>query len=74
MRIALARIDDVPRESRFSETLDLVREDVSAGVRFPSPIQVNVTCYRSGRDIFFRGGLRGEAEGDTCCYSDMLLW
>ena len=64
LKIALARIDAVPRESRFSETLDLAREDVSAGVRFPSPLQVNVTYYRSGRDLFFRGGLRGEAEGD----------
>lgn len=63
MRIPLNRIDTDPRESRFSEIPDLDPEGLSA-IRFPSPIHVNVTYYRSGREILFTGGLRGEVEGD----------
>ncbi len=63
MRIPLNRIDTVPRESRFSEIPEIGDDGVSV-VRFPSPIHVQVTCYRSGREIFFRGGLEGEVEGD----------
>ena len=64
MRIPIARIDTVPRESRFSEVPDIAQEGLSAAVRFPSPIHVNVTYYRSGREVFFHGGLEGEVEGD----------
>ena len=63
MRIPLNRIDAVPRESRFSETPEIDAAAVSS-VRFPSPVDVNVTYYRSGREIFFHGGLKGEVEGD----------
>ena len=63
MRIPLTRIDTVPRESRFSETPDVSHQGVSA-FRFPSPIHVNVTYYRSGREVFFHGGLKGSVEGD----------
>ena len=64
MRIPIARIDTVPRESRFSEIPDIAQEGLSAAVRFPSPIHVNVTYYRSGREVFFHGGFEGEVEGD----------
>ncbi len=64
MRIPLNRIDTVPRESRFSEIPDIDQEGLSGAVRFPSPIHVQVTCYRSGREIFFHGALKGEVEGD----------
>ena len=64
LRIPLNRIDTVPRESRFSEKPDVGREGLSVAVRFPSPVHVQVTCYRSGREIFFHGGLKGEVEGD----------
>ena len=63
VRIPLNRIDDVPRESRFSETPEIDAAAVSA-VRFPLPVHVNVTYYRSGREVFFHGGLKGEVEGD----------
>ena len=64
MRIPINRIDTVPRESRFSQVPEIAREGPAASVRFPSPVQVDVTYYRSGRDLFFHGGLKGEAVGD----------
>ena len=64
MRIPINRIETVPRESRFSEIPDMGQEEVPAPVRFPSPVQVNVTYYRSGRELFFHGGLKGRVEAD----------
>lgn len=64
MKIPLSRIDTVPRETRFAETPDIVGEGAWAGVRFPSPIQVDVACYRSGQEIFFHGSLKGEAAAE----------
>ena len=58
MRIPLNRIDAVPRESRFSETPEIDAAAVSS-VRFPSPVDVNVTYYRSGREIFFMAASGG---------------
>ena len=63
MKIPLNRISAEPREDRFSEIPFIDPEAVSA-VRFPLPIHVEVTCYRSGREILFHGALKGEAEGD----------
>ena len=64
MRIPIDWIDTVPKESRFSEVLDIAREGLSAAVSFPSPISIVVNFYRSGRDIFFHGKLEGEVVGD----------
>ena len=71
MKIPLSRIDTIPRETRFAETVDIVREEASVAVRFPSPVQVDVTYYRSGREIFFHGRLKGEAEAECSrCLED----
>jgi uncharacterized protein len=64
LRIPIDWIDTVPKQSRFSEILDIAREGILVAVRFPSPICIVVDCYRSGRDIFFQGELKGEVVGD----------
>ena len=64
MRIPINRIDTVPSESRFSEIPDIPHEELASTVRFTSPMEVSVTYYRSGRDLFFQGGLKGEVVAD----------
>jgi len=64
LKIPLSRIETVPRETRFTEPLDIVGEEAWATVRFPSPVQVDVTYYRSGREIFFHGSLKGAARAE----------
>ncbi len=62
MKIPLSRIDTLPREACFSAIPDIVQEGASAAVRFPSGVRIDVTYYRSGRELFFHGSLKGEAE------------
>jgi uncharacterized protein len=59
LKIPLVQITRTPREIDFSE---VVRGVELAGIRFVSPVNVRVSYYRSGDDLFFDGALCAQAE------------
>ena len=69
MKLAVDQITESPKDVRFAEKLEgvnqLFGEDRIADFRFPPALDVSLTYYRSGREIFFQGALRAAVEG--CC-------
>jgi len=78
MKIPIDEIPESPREIQFSASIDELNESYAKGqpreFRFPPLVDVDVLCYRSGRELFFRGLFRGEIES-TCsrCVKDFSL-
>jgi uncharacterized protein len=75
MKILIEDICESPREIKFSESVEELNETFAKGkagdFRFPPLVDVNIVCYRSGRELFFRGSLRAEI-GSICsrCLKD----
>jgi len=78
MKIPIDEIPESPREIQFPASIDELNETYAKGqpreFRFPPLVDVDVLCYRSGRELFFRGSFRGRIES-TCsrCLKDFSL-
>jgi uncharacterized protein len=74
-------VDDIPesaREIKFLESIEELNETFAKGkagdFRFPSQVDVDIACYRSGREIFFRGSLHGRIDGICSrCLKDFCI-
>jgi uncharacterized protein len=69
MKILVDDIPESPREIKFSESIEELNETFEKGrtgdFRFPPLVDVDLICYRSGRELFFRGSFRGQIDS-TC--------
>jgi uncharacterized protein len=78
MKIPIDEIPESPKEIQFLASIDELNEAYAKGpareFRFPPVVEVDVVCYRSGRELFFRGSLQGSLES-TCsrCLKDFRL-
>jgi len=67
MKIAVSRITPSPKEMRFSESIEELSRIYDSGQGgdfcFPPFLDVSLTYYRSGQEIFFQGRLGGTVEG-----------
>ena len=69
MKILIAEITESPKTLCFAERVDELNNGRTGGeyqeFRFPSPVDVRITFYRSGQEILLAGSLQGGFEG--CC-------
>src|SRR5918995_2096441 len=69
MKILVDDIPQSPKEIRFSERIEELNETFAKGnirdFSFPPLLDVNLTYYRSGQEVFFHGSFAGTFEG--CC-------
>jgi uncharacterized protein len=69
MKILVDDIPESPRELEFSENIEELNETFAQGksgdFRFPPLADVDLVCYRSGRELFFHGSFR--AQIDSVC-------
>lgn len=69
MKVPVDDIPQSPKEIQFSESVEELNESYTKtkarDFRFPPFLDVDLVYYRSGRQIFFRGLLKGIVEG--CC-------
>jgi uncharacterized protein len=78
MKIPIDEIPESPKEIEFSASINELNETYAKGqareFRFPPAVDVDLVCYRSGRELFFRGGFRGSIDS-TCsrCLKDFSL-
>jgi len=78
MKILVEDIPESPREIKFSESIEELNETFAKGkagdFRFPPLVDVDVVCYRSGRELFFCGSFSG-AIGSICsrCLKDFSM-
>jgi uncharacterized protein len=78
MKIPIDEIPESPKEIEFSASVNELNEAYAKGqareFRFPPSVDVSVVCYRSGRELFFRGAFCGKIES-TCsrCLKDFSL-
>lgn len=67
MRIALRDIEQATKELSFEEPTEELNSLLAQGpvqdYRVSHPAAVRVSCYRSGRELFFAGELAGEVVG-----------
>ena len=67
LKLSANQITESPREVRFSESPDEMNELCSRGgvddFHFPSPLDVDLVCYRSGQELFFQGRLKVTVQG-----------
>jgi uncharacterized protein len=67
MIIPIDEIPQSPKEIRFAEKIgdlnDIYSADQNRDFNFPPSLEVDLTYYRSGCDIFFHGSLGGSFEG-----------
>jgi uncharacterized protein len=67
MKLRVERITDEPESCAFSEPVEDVNRRLEGGgvhdFQFTTPLEVSITYYRAGDDLFFDGQLRGSAEG-----------
>ncbi|HEX9879846.1 MAG TPA: DUF177 domain-containing protein [Candidatus Binatia bacterium] len=78
MKIAVNQITESFKETRFQEGIDELNRtcaaEPGADFQFPSPLEVNLTYYRSGQEILFQGDLKGNVEGRCSrCLKKYLL-
>lgn len=78
MKMTVDEILESPREIRFSESIEELNETYTQGkardFRFPPVVDVDIVCYRSGRDLFFRGSFHGRFEGSCSrCLKDFFM-
>lgn len=68
MKIAVDQITESPKELSFAENIEelnlIYAEGQVRDFRFPPSIDVDLSYYRSGRELFFHGSLRGTIEGN----------
>ena len=78
MKIPVDDIPQSPKEISFSERIEELNQLYSTGsaveFRFPSQLAVSLVYYRSGQELFFHGGLKGEITA-RCgrCLEDYVL-
>jgi len=69
MKISVDEIPQSPKEIKFSESVEelneIYRRSNNRDFGFPSSLEVDLTYYRSGPDIFFSGRFQGMFRG--CC-------
>jgi uncharacterized protein len=69
MKIPVDDIPQSPKEISFCENVaalsDVYGKNSSRDFRFPPRLDIDLVYYRSGRQLFFQGSLRGTFEG--CC-------
>jgi uncharacterized protein len=68
MKIFVAQITDTPKELSFTEgteELNRLYAGEAGDFHFPQQLDVQVTYYRSGADLFFHGRIGGTVDG--CC-------
>jgi uncharacterized protein len=69
MKISVDEIPQSPKEIHFSESVEdlnrIYSQSKNREFSFPSVLEVDLTYYRSGQDIFFHGRFAGEFSG--CC-------
>jgi uncharacterized protein len=69
MKIAVDEVPQSPREIRFSESLEelkeIYRRSKAPDFVFPPSLEVELGYYRSGAELFFTGVFRGRFTG-TC--------
>jgi uncharacterized protein len=69
MKIPIDEIPESPKQIEFSASVNELNENYGKRqvreFRFPPSVDVQGMCYRSGRELFFRGVLRGGVES-TC--------
>ena len=69
MKLVVNQITESVKEIRFQEGVDELNRTCAMeprpDFRFLAPLEVEMSYYRSGRDIFFHGGVTGSIEG--CC-------
>jgi uncharacterized protein len=66
MKIFVAQITDTPKELSFTEGTDELNRLYAGDARdfhFPQQLDVQVTYYRSGADLFFHGRVGASVEG-----------
>ncbi|MGH7852054.1 MAG: YceD family protein [Candidatus Binatia bacterium] len=67
MKIPVDEIPQSPKEITFSEKIEelnaIYRRSSQPDFGFPPSIEVDLVYYRSGADIFFNGGFRGQFTG-----------
>ena len=78
MKIPIDEIPETPKEIEFAASVNELNESYAKRqireFRFPPSVEVDGVCYRSGRELFFRGVVRGGVES-TCsrCLKDFSL-
>lgn len=69
MKLLVQEITETPKSLSFEEEIGelnlIYRESGARDFRFPPALEVDLVCYRSGRELFFSGSFRGIFEG--CC-------
>jgi uncharacterized metal-binding protein YceD (DUF177 family) len=69
MKISVDEIPQSPKEIHFSESVEdlnrIYSQSKNREFGFPAVLEVDLTYYRSGQDIFFHG--RFDAEFGGCC-------
>jgi uncharacterized protein len=78
MKILVDDIPESPKEIRFSESVEELNETYAKGkaneFRFPPLVDVELVCYRSGSELFFRGSFRGSIDSSCSrCLKDFSL-
>lgn len=67
MKIPVWQITESPKETNFSENIEDLNQIYARGMvrdyHFPPFLDVNVTYYRAGRELYFQGWLGGNIEG-----------
>lgn len=67
MKIPVDEIPQSPKEISFSENIEelneIYRRSNNPDFAFPALLEVDLSYYRSGSDIFFDGSFRGEIVG-----------
>jgi uncharacterized protein len=69
MKIPVDDITQSPKEIRFSESIETLNELYADSkvreYRFPPSLDVDLSCYRAGQELFFHGRFRGTLQA-TC--------
>lgn len=78
MKVLVDDIPESPKAIEFSESIEELNETYAKGktreFRFPPLVDVDIVCYRSGRQIFFRGSFRGRIESSCSrCLKDFSM-
>ena len=65
LKIAVSQITESSKDAHFQEGIDELNRTCSgsADFQFRSPLEVSLTYYRSGKELFFHGDIRGSMEG-----------
>jgi uncharacterized protein len=78
MKMLVDDISESPSEIQFFESIQDLNETFAHGqagdFRFPPEVEVDLACYRSGRELFFHGSLRGQVDSRCArCLKDFSM-